>query len=137
MAEGKPPLTAELVWSDHLRFGATSGPSAIVVDSDGAAGPSPMQVTAFGLAGCMAADVLSILQKGRHPLSAFRVSFTGERAPDPPRRFVRVALHFHVSGAVPREALERAIKLSRETYCSVWHSLRQDIEFTTTFELHP
>jgi putative redox protein len=137
MAEAKPPLTAELVWSDHLRFGATSGPTAIVVDGDGAAGPSPMQVTAFGLAGCMAADVVSILQKGRHTLSALRVSFTGERAPDPPRRFVRVTLHFHVGGAVPREAVERAIALSRETYCSVWHSMRQDIEFVTTFDLHP
>ena len=137
MADAKPPLTAELVWSDHLRFGATSGPTAIVVDADGAAGPSPMQVTAFGLTACMAADVLSILQKGRHVLSAFRVSFTGERAPDPPRRFTRVTLHFHVSGAVPREALERAIALSRDTYCSVWHSLRQDIELATTFDLHP
>jgi putative redox protein len=137
MTDGKPPLTAELVWSDHLRFGATSGPIAIVVDADGAAGPSPMQVTAFGLAGCMAADVVSILQKGRHELAAFRVSFTGERAPQPPRRFVRVTLHFHVSGAVPRDAVERAITLSRETYCSVWHSLRQDIEFVTTFDLHP
>jgi putative redox protein len=137
MADPKPPLTAELVWSDHLRFGATSGPAAIVVDGDGAAGPSPMQVTAFGLAGCMAADVVAILEKGRHALTALRVSFTGERAVTPPRRFVRVALHFHVSGAVPRDAVERAIALSRETYCSVWHSLRQDIEFTTTYELHP
>jgi putative redox protein len=107
------------------------------VDADGVAGPSPMQVTAFGLAGCMAADVVSILQKGRHALSALRVSFTGERAADPPRRFVRVTLHFHVSGAVPREAVERAIVLSRDTYCSVWHSLRRDIEFITTIDLHP
>ena len=137
MADAKPPLTAELVWSDHLRFGATSGPNAIVVDADGAAGPSPMQVTAFGVAGCMAADVVSILQKGRHPLTGLRVSLSADRAPDPPRRFVRIALHFHVTGAVPREAVERAIALSRETYCSVWHSMRQDIEFVTTFEQHP
>jgi putative redox protein len=137
MADAKPPLTAELVWSDGLKFGATSGPNAIVIDADGAAGPSPLQAAAFGLAGCMAADVVAILQKGRHPLTGLRTSLTGDRAPDPPRRFVKIALHFHVSGSVPREAVERAIQLSRDTYCSVWHSMRQDIELTTTYDLHP
>jgi putative redox protein len=46
-------------------------------------------------------------------------------------------MHFHVTGAVPPAAVERAIALSRETYCSVWNSMRQDIEFTTTFDVHP
>lgn len=137
MADPKPPLKAELVWSDALRFGATSGPSAVVIDGDGAAGPSPMQLAAFALAGCMAADVVAILQKGRHPLNGMRVSFDGERAQEPPRRFVRIALHFHVSGSVPAEAVERAIALSRAKYCSVWHSLRQDITFLTSFAIHP
>lgn len=137
MADTKPPVAAELIWAGHLRFGVTSGPNAVVVDGDGAAGPSPLQLAAFGLAGCMAADVVSILQKGRHPLTGLRSTFTGERAPDPPRRFVRITLHFHVTGAVPAEAVERAIALSRDTYCSVWQSMRQDIEFTTSFDLHP
>ena len=131
----KPPLKAELVWSDGLRFGATSGRSAIVVDGDGAAGPSPMQLAAFALAGCMAADVVTIVEKGRHSLKALRVSLTGERAPDPPRRFTRISIHFHVSGAVPSEAIERAIALSHEKYCSVWHSMRPDIAFFTSFEI--
>ena len=137
MADLKPPITAELIWSDGLRFGATSGPNAVVIDGDGAAGPSPMQLAAFGLAGCMAADVVSILQKGRHPLTGLRASFSGDRAEDPPRRYVRIAVHFHVSGAVPAEAVERAIALSRDKYCSVWNSFRQDIDFTTTYALHP
>jgi putative redox protein len=137
MTDPKPPLTAELVWSDHLRFGATSGPNAIVVDGDGAAGPSPMQLAAFALAGCMAADLVAILQKARHPLTGLRVSLSGDRAPDPPRRFVRLTLHIHVSGAVPHDAVERAIALSHEKYCSVWHSMRQDITFLTSFDVHP
>jgi len=137
MSDPKPPLSAELVWSDRLRFGATSGPSAIVVDGDGAAGPSPMQLAALALAGCMAADVVAILQKGRHALTGLRVSFKGDRASDPPRRFLRITIHFHVSGAVPQEAVERAIALSHERYCSVWHSMRQDIAFLTSFEIHP
>jgi putative redox protein len=132
-----PPLTAELVWTDSLRFGATSGPNAIVVDGDGAAGPSPMQLAAFALAGCMAADVVSILQKGRQPLTRLHAALVAERAEQPPRRFVRITLHFHVSGAVADEAVQRAIALSHDTYCSVWHSMRQDIEFVTSFEIRP
>jgi len=137
MTDARPPLTAELLWTDGLRFGATSGSAAIVVDADGAAGPSPMQLAAFGLAGCMAADVVEILRKGRHVLTGLRVTFTGERAGDPPRRFVRVALHFHVSGDVPPEAVARAVALSREKYCSVWHSMRPDIAFTTEYDVRP
>lgn len=85
----------------------------------------------------MGADVAAILTKGRYPLSALRVSFSGERAATPPRRFTRMMLHFHVSGAVPSEAIERAIAMSRETYCSVWHSMRQDIDFITSFDVRP
>jgi putative redox protein len=132
----KAQLQAELLWSEELRFGATSGAAAIVVDGNGEAGPSPMQLAAFGLAGCMAADVVEILRKGRHSLSGLRIAFTGERAPDPPRRFTKIALHFHISGAVPSEAVERAIALSHEKYCSVWHSMRADIAFATTFDVH-
>ena len=137
MADAKPPTTVELIWSEGLRFGATAGKNAIVVDGDGGAGPSPMQVAAIGLAGCMAADVASILEKGRQPFTGLRVSFRGDRAATPPRRFTRITLQFHVSGAVAPEAVERAIALSRETYCSVWHSMRQDIEFITAFDIRP
>ena len=101
------------------------------------AGPSPMQVVAFGLAGCMGADVASILEKGRHPLKGLRLVLRGERAEKPPRRFTAFSLSFHVTGDVPAQAVERAIALSRETYCSVWHSLRQDIPFSTTYDIVP
>jgi len=136
VGDATPPITAELIWDRDLRFGATTDEHAIVIDSDKQAGPSPMQLLAIGVAGCMAIDVVSILTKGRHPLTGLRASLTGERLPVPPKRFVALTLHFHVSGAVPVEAIERAIALSHEKYCSVWHSLRQDIAFTTTFEQH-
>jgi putative redox protein len=137
MSDPEPTVRAELVWAGDLRFGATSGSTAIVIDSDAAAGPSPMQLVAEGLAGCMAIDVVLILTKGRHPLKGLRVTFSGERAPQPPRRYTRVALSFHITGDVPAAAVERAIALSRETYCSVWHTLRQDIELATDFDVHP
>jgi putative redox protein len=129
------PLTAELVWSGALSFGATSGSTAIVVDGDSTAGPSPVQLLAVALAGCMGIDVVDIVRKGRHPLRAFRVTLTAERAADPPRRVLTVKMHFHVQGAVPPAAVERAIALSRDKYCSVWHSMRQDIDLTTAFDV--
>jgi len=137
MTETGLPLVAELVWSEQLQFGATSGRSAIVVDGDGEVGPSPMQALAFGIAGCMAADVVAILTKGRHPLSGLRVSFSGTRAETPPRYFTRIELEFHVSGAVPPEAVDRAIALSRERYCSALNSLRPDTEVILRHTITP
>ena len=137
MADARPPLVAELVWSGALRFDASSGAATSVVDADGKFGASPTQHAAIGLAGCMAADVVDILRKGRHPLTALRATFTGERAPEPPRRFTKIDLRFEIQGAVPADAVERAIALSREKYCSVLHSFRQDITFTTTFDIKP
>lgn len=132
----RPPLVTELIWQEELRFGAVVGAQSLVVDSQGVAGPSPMQLLAVGIASCMAIDVVSILQKGRHPLTGLRASLAGERLPEPPRRLVRVTLHFDVTGAVPEAALRRAIELSRTTYCSAWNSIRQDTELVTTFRLH-
>ena len=137
MSDAKPPLIAELVWAEELRFGATSGSIATVVDGDSTAGPSPVQMLVIGLAGCMSIDIVDIIRKGRHSLTAFRATITAERAPEPPRRVVKAALAFHVHGDVPQAAVERAIALSRDKYCSVWHSLRTDIDLTTTFSLVP
>lgn len=133
----KPPVVVDLIWSNDLQFGATSGTNALIVDGQSAAGPSPVQLLAIGLASCMAIDVLDILKKGRHPVSAFRCRLTGERAAEPPRRLVAVAIGFfvHGDGDIPSAAVERAIGLSRDRYCSVWHSLRTDIQLTTTFDI--
>lgn len=128
-------MTASLSWSGDLRFAATAGSISLTLDSKGAEGPSPMQAVALGLAGCMTIDVVDILTKGRHPLAGLEATFSGDRADEPPRRFVRITLHYVVRGDVPVAAVERAIQLSRDTYCSVWHSMRPDIEFVTTFEV--
>ena len=137
MAQPKPPVAAELVWTEDLRFGATSGQHAIVTDGNSAAGPSPVQLLAISIAGCMAIDVVDILRKGRHPLTGLRAIVTAERAADPPRRLTSVTVNFHVHGAVPEEAVARAIALSHDKYCSVWHSLRQDTRLTTSFQILP
>ena len=133
----KPPTVIELAWDRDLVFTAKSGGVGMTLDSGSTAGPSPMQTLAFALAGCMAMDVVHILQKGRHDLRGLRVGLTGLRANEEPRRFTEVALHYTVAGDIPSEPIERAIALSREKYCSVWHSMRQDIALNVTFTVTP
>ena len=137
MAEGKPPVEVELTWDGDLRFRGRAGQAAVIVDSDGAAGPSPVQSLALALAGCMSVDVVHILERGRQPLRGLRAHLLAERAPEDPHRLVRVDLRFEVTGDLAPDKVERAIALSREKYCSVWHSLRQDIDFRTAFEVRP
>lgn len=133
VSDTKPPVNLDLVWEHDLVFSGTSGSIQLTLDSAATAGPSPMQALAFGLAGCMAMDVVHVLQKGRHDLKGLRAVLTGVRAETEPRRFTSITLHYEINGAAPKAAVQRAIDLSREKYCSVWHSLRQDIDFTITF----
>ena len=133
----KPPTVVELIWERDLVFDAPSvaRPRPFKIDSDAAAGPSPMQLVAMGLAGCMAVDLVHILKKGRHDLRGLRVELRGKRAEEEPRRFTDITLLFEVAGTIAPEYVDRAIGLSRDKYCSVWHSLRQDIDLHVTFTL--
>lgn len=131
----KPPISATLTWLGDLKFRAATPRTAIVLDSDSTAGPSPPEAVAMALAGCMAIDVADIVIKGRHPLASLEAKIIGERREESPRHFVRFTLTFIVGGNVPAHAVQRAIDLSRDKYCSVWHSLRQDIELETRFEV--
>ena len=143
----KPPLVADLTWKQRLEFTATTAKTTFVLDSAGVAGPSPTDSLAAALAGCMAMDVAHVLTKGRHVFTALQARLVAERALQDPHRIVSATLHFVLEA--PREAgaqpgphplhhvMERAISLSRDKYCSVWHSLRQDISFQVTFDLVP
>ena len=131
----KPPTVLELVWEHDLVFGGRSGDIAMTLDSASVSGPSPMQALGFALAGCMAMDLVHILKKGRHDLRGLRVDLKGERTQTEPRRFTRIELRYTITGNVPAEPIERAIQLSREKYCSVWHSMRQDIALDVSFSV--
>jgi putative redox protein len=133
--EGRPPVTVELTWTGGLRFDGRSRGIGLALDGDGAEAVSPVQALAFALAGCMASDVVHVLTRGRLPLRGLRAELIGRRAETDPRRLLAVDLRFVVTGDVAADKVERAIALSRQTYCSVWHSLRQDIDFTTSFEV--
>jgi putative redox protein len=127
--------SAELIWRSDLVFDATSRGTHAVVDSNGKDGPSPMQLLAMGLTGCMSMDVVDILKKGHYDLRGLRAHFIGHRAGEPPKRYEEITLHFLIDGNPPAKAVDRAIALSRDKYCSVWHSMRQDIKLTVTYEI--
>jgi putative redox protein len=130
-----PSITLDLAWEGEMRFAGTTGQVKMVLDGNATVGPTPVQALGFGLAGCMAIDIVSILTKGRLPIQGLHARLVGERRSEDPKYFTRMSLHFVLSGQIPDPAVERAIELSREKYCSVWHSLRQDIDFRTTFEI--
>ena len=132
----KSPTVVDLVWIGELKFSTGSRPG-LIIDSAGTAGPSPVETLGLALAGCMAMDVAHVLAKGRRSPRALRARLVGDRAQEDPHRFLRVVLHFTIEGDVPADLVERAIRLSREKYCSVWHSMRQDIDFRVTFDLVP
>jgi putative redox protein len=133
----RPPVTVEMEWDGDLRFRGRAGERELALDGDSRVAVSPVEALVLALAGCMASDLVHILVKGRTPPSTLTARLVAERAPAEPRRVVKVDLRFSVRGSVPAERIERAIALSREKYCSVWHSLRPDIAFTTSFEVSP
>lgn len=131
----KAATALELTWDRDLIFHGTSGHAAITLDSAGMAGPSPVQTLAFALAGCMGMDLVYILQRGRFDVRGLAVSLVAERAQDDPHRITAVTLDFAVRGEVPDAQVRRALDLSHDKYCSVWHSMRQDIAFTSRFTI--
>lgn len=135
MADPKPPIVLDLSWQQDLRFTAEAGDVQFTIDGDHVAGPSPMEALLAALAGCMAIDLVHILTKGRQPPAAVRAHLIGERADQEPRRYVRIQMHFTIQGDVPAGAVERSIALSRDKYCSVWHSLARDIDLQVTWEI--
>lgn len=108
----------------------------VVVDSDGKLGQTPTQLLLMALAGCMAVDVLMILEKSRVPVESLEVEAIGERAETVPKRFVSVKLLYRLSGptAEDQSKLDRAIELSRDKYCSVLHTLDPEIDFDLRVE---
>jgi len=128
-------MEIDLEWEGKLRFRGKSGGVEVVLESTPGEGFSPVQALGFGLAGCMAMDVASILERGRLELRGLRARLVATRAPEHPRRILSVDLGFDVTGDIPPDRVERAISLSRERYCSVWHSMREDIELHTHFRI--
>lgn len=98
--------------------------------------PRPMETVLAGTGGCSAYDVVMILRRGRHDVRGCSVRLSSERAPEPPRVFTRIHMHFTVQGrGIPSGAVERAIALSHDRYCSASVMLGKTAEITTSFDL--
>jgi putative redox protein len=127
-------VEAHLQWTDGERFvGSASSGHAIVIDSDRkrntAAGP--MELVLIGLCACTASDVVSILRKKREPFTGIQVHAEAERATEPPTVYKSIKLIYTISGPVARKAVEDAVRLSEEKYCSVSAMLKCTARITT------
>jgi putative redox protein len=121
-------MIAHSEWQQgEIYKGFTESGNTIQFDADSAHthGPSPMEAVLMALCSCTSVDVVSILQKKRQPLEGLRVSATAEQAPAPPRVFTRIHLTYAVTGKLSRTAVERAVSLSKEKYCSVSRMLEK------------
>ena len=98
--------------------------------------PRPMEAVLAGTGGCTAYDVVLILKRGRHDVRGCSVRLTSERAATEPKVFTRIHMHFTVTGrGIPASAVERAIAMSHEKYCSASIMLGKTAAITTSFEL--
>lgn len=128
-----------LDWTgEGLRFrGSGTDPKtpSIELDGDNETGPSPMLVLLLAAAGCTGADVVVILEKMRAGLDSLTVEVEGVRRDEHPKRYQSVTLRFAMSGtALDRAKAERAVSLSIGKYCSVLHSLDDEIDVDYTIE---
>ncbi len=112
-------------------------PDAAKAENGGAnLAPRPMETVLAGTGGCTAYDVVLILKRGRHDVRGCSVKLSSERAEVDPKVFTKIHMHFVVTGkALVASAVERAIAMSHEKYCSATIMLGKTAEITTSFEL--
>jgi putative redox protein len=128
--------TIRLEWSGGQTFAAESPVGAsITLDGESKKGFSPTQALLASVAACMGVDVVLILQKMREGLEGLDVEVEGDRVDEPPRYFRAVHIRFAIHGTVSKERAEHAVRLSLDRYCSVFHTLRKDLEVQTSVEL--
>jgi putative redox protein len=126
---------AHATWRQNQEFeaAATSG-HTIVLDGDKKAGNSPMELVLIGLCGCTGYDVVSILTKKREAFTSLEVRAEAERAASPPTVYTDIKLVYRVGGKVSHKAVEDAVRLSEEKYCSVAAMLSKTAKITYRIE---
>src|SRR5437762_9347352 len=127
---------ATAIWINNFRFaGLSSSSHAIIVDGDKAAANSPMELVLIALCGCTGYDVVSILQKKREAFTSLEVRAEAERATGYPAVYTKIKLTYRVGGKVSRKAVEDAVRLSKEKYCSVSAMLEKTARITSEIEM--
>jgi putative redox protein len=122
---------AKAVWTDNHRFVAESSSGhSVVVDGDKKTANSPMELVLIGLCGCTGYDVASILNKKQEPFTSLEVRAEAERAAEPPTVYTQIKLIYKIGGQVSHKAVEDAVRLSKEKYCSVSAMLQKTAQIT-------
>jgi len=129
-------FTASARWTEQMRFEGTGNSGlSVLVDGDSKAANSPMELVLIAFCGCTASDVVNILQKKREPFTAVEVSVEAEKAEHPPRVYTAIKLLYRARGDVLHKAVEDAVRLSEEKYCSVSAMLSKTARITYRIEI--
>jgi putative redox protein len=123
-------MQANLKWVDGWQFVARAGdgPAVVIDGHKPRGGPSPMEMILMGVAGCTATDVILVMEKKRINVTDFQINISGERAKEHPKSYTRIHLEYVLTGTgISEKAVERAIQLSEEKYCSAISSLCADV----------
>ena len=131
-------MLAKVTWVEDRRFmGSASSGHAVVVDASiQKQGSSPMELLLIGMAGCTAYDVMSILEKKRQVVTGLEVTARAERADEPPRVYTKIDVEYVVRGhSVKQKAVEDAIRLSKQKYCSASVMLEKTAEISTSYRV--
>ncbi len=129
-------IEASVNWTDKDRFaGSASSRHSIVIDAGTEkTANSPMELVLLGLCGCTASDVVGILRKKREPFTGLEVRAEAERADGHPAVYTSIHLTYLVRGQAAKKAMEDAVRLSKEKYCSVSAMLEKTAKITYTIE---
>ena len=137
MITAKVELTQALGQRRQFVAQSGSGHTLLIDDAAGGTGPKPIELVAVGLAGCTAFDVITILrQKYHQKVTGYEVRVEADQTERPPQVFTNVRLHHKVTGfEIDVAAIEQAIRLSEEKYCSVGAMVQKTASFHTTYEI--
>ena len=133
----RPVNTASLIWDKDLIFlGRTPRGFELDFDAEAQWGCIPTESLLLSIAGCLAIDVVSFVTKMKAKITKFRIDIAGERNPTPPQYYTSVEMVIRIAGEnITPKKLDRAIALSQEKYCSVYHSLRKDLKVNVTYTI--
>lgn len=115
-------MIASSEWKQGMEFeGRSESGHAILFDAtpEHKSGPSPMEAVLAALCACTSVDVVGVLQKKREPVASLTVSAVAEQATEAPRVFTKIRLIYRVGGKVQKKAMEDAVALSKDKYCSI------------------
>ena len=137
MADNWREITTEWIGGSVFKTAGSNGVELQMGSNETSKGVSPMEMLLMAKAGCTGMDIVSILEKKRQPLKDFKLVVRGLRAPDFPMIWTEIEVEYLVWGDVDPKALEQAIQLSEEKYCSVGIMLGKSAKLRSSYKILP